>query len=116
MIRFSCYLEDDINKEVNFNGETLTSTLHLIKRWNIKRASKYLKTKKNCVGQKHYSGTENIVGEIRFNKETGREINLLVGQRSERNRKKSMIVSNNTIEADFFIILGKKGLKISKNW
>ena len=25
-----------------------------------------------CVGQKHYSGTKNIVGEITFTKKTGR--------------------------------------------
>ena len=71
-----------------------------------------IKTKSYCVGQKHYSGTKNIVGEITLNKKTGREIKLLVGQCSICNRKKSMIVSDNTIQAeglgDFFKNLGKK--------
>ena len=76
------------------------------------------KTNSYCVGQKHYSGTKNIVGEITLNKKTGREIKLLVGQCSICNRKKSMIVSDNTIQAeglgDFFKNLGKKSLNISK--
>ena len=76
------------------------------------------KTNSYCVGQKHYSGTKNIIGEIKLNKKTGREIKLLVGQCSICNRKKSMIVSDNTIQAeglgDFFKNLGKKGLNVSK--
>ena len=32
-----------------------------------------------CVGQTHYSGTKNIVGEKTFNKKSGCEIKLLVG-------------------------------------
>ena len=59
-----------------------------------------------CVGGKHRSATENITGEITINKKTGREIKFLVGQCSICNRKKSMIVSDNTIKAegldDFF--------------
>ena len=46
------------------------------------------KTNSYCVGQKHYSGTKNFVGEITVNKKTGREIKLLVGQCSICNRKK----------------------------
>ena len=76
------------------------------------------KTNSYCVGQKHYSGTKNIVGEITLNKKTGREIKLLVGQCSICNRKKSMIVSDNTIEAeglgDFFKSLGKISAKAGK--
>ena len=76
------------------------------------------KTNSYCVGQKHYSGTKNIIGEITLPKKTGREIKLLVGQCSICNRKKSMIVSGNTIQAeglgDFFKNLGKKGLNVSK--
>ena len=76
-----------------------------------------------CVGQKHYSGTKNIVGEITLNKKTGGEIKLLVGQCSICNRKKSMIVSDNTIQAeglgDFFKNMGKisakAGKKLAKN-
>ena len=56
--------------------------------------------------------------EITINKKTGREIKLLVGQCSICNRKKSMIVSDNTMKAeglgDFFKNLGNKGLNVSK--
>ena len=80
--------------------------------------SNKFKTNSYCVGGKHYSGTKNIGGEITLNKKTGREIKLLVGQCSICNRKKSMIVSDNTIKAeglgDFFKNLGKKGLNVSK--
>ena len=76
------------------------------------------KTNSYCVGQKHYSGTKNIIGEITLNKKTGREIKLLVGQCSICIRKKSMIVSDNTIEAEglgsFFKNLGKISAKTGK--
>ena len=42
--------------------------------------SQKFKTNSYCVGGKHKSGTKNIDGEITFNKKTGREIKLLVGQ------------------------------------
>ena len=71
-----------------------------------------------CVGGKDRSGTKNITGEITVNKKTGREIKILVGRYVVCNRKKSMIVSDNTIQAvglgDFFKNLGKKGLSVSK--
>ena len=76
------------------------------------------KTNSYCVGQKHFSGTKNIIGEIRLNKKTGRENKLLVGQCSICNRKKSMIVSDNTIQAEglgsFFKNLGKVSSKAAK--
>ena len=76
------------------------------------------KTNSYCVGQKHYSATKNIIGEITINKKTGKEIKLLVGKCVLCDRKKSMIVSDNTIQAeglgDFFKNLGKKGLNASK--
>ena len=71
-----------------------------------------------CVGGRHRSGTKNIVGEIRNIKKTGKEVKLLVGQCTVCNRKKSMIVSDNVIQAeglgDFFKNLGKKRLNVSK--
>ena len=71
-----------------------------------------------CVGGRHKTGTTNIVGEIRNNKKTGKDIKLLVGQCVVCNRKKSMIVSDNVNQAeglgDFFKNLGKKGLNVSK--
>ena len=69
-----------------------------------------------CVGQKHYSGTKNIVGEMKY-KKTGRENKLLVGQCSICNGKKSLTMSNNTIEfeglGESFKSLGKKRLILS---
>ena len=71
-----------------------------------------------CVGGKHRSGTKNITGEITINKKTAREIKLLVGKCVICNRKKSMIVSDNTIKAeglgDFFKNLGKVSSKAAK--
>ena len=68
-------------------------------------------TNSYCVGHKGYSGTKNISGEITVNKKTGKEIKLLVGKCMDCNRKKSMIVSDNTIKAEvlgsFFKNLGK---------
>ena len=64
-----------------------------------------------CVGGRHKSGTKNIVGEISVNKKTGEEIKLLVGKCVICDRKKTMIVSDNVIQAeglgDFFENLGK---------
>ena len=71
-----------------------------------------------CVGGKHRSGTKNITGEITVNKKTGREIKLLVGKCVICNSKKSMIVSDNTIQAegleDFFKKLRKVSGKAAK--
>ena len=76
------------------------------------------KTNSYCLGQRRYSGTKNITGEIVYNKKTGKEIKLLVGKCVICDRKKSMIVSDNTIRAeglgDFFKNLGKKGHNVSK--
>ena len=81
-------------------------------------SSQKFATNSYCVGGKHRSGTKNITGEITVNKKTGKEVKLLVGKCSICNRKKSMIVSDNVIQAeslsDFFKNLGKKGLNVSK--
>ena len=70
------------------------------------------------VGGRHRSATINIVGDITINKKTGKEVKLLVGKCVICNRKKTMIVSDNVIQAeglgDFFKNLGKKGLNVSK--
>ena len=80
--------------------------------------SQKVATNSYCAGGKHYSGTKNITGEITVNKKTGKEIKLLVGNCSICNRKKSMIVSNNTIKAEglgsFFKNLGKISAKAGK--
>ena len=71
-----------------------------------------------CVGGKHRSGTENITGEITVNKKTGTLNKLLVGKCVICDRKKSMIVSDNTIQAEglgsFFENLGKISAKAGK--
>ena len=76
------------------------------------------KTNSYCVGQRHYSGTKTITGEIAYNKKTGKEIKLLVGKCVICDKRKSMIVSDNTIQAeglgDFFKNLGKVSSKAAK--
>ena len=71
-----------------------------------------------CVGGRHRSGTKDIVGDIIVHKKTGKEVKLLVGKCVICNRKKTMIVSDNVIQAeglgDFFKNLGEKGLNVSK--
>ena len=57
-------------------------------------------TKSYCVGGKHHSETKNNSGEIMINKKTNKEIKILVGKCMVCNRKKSMIVSDNTIKAE----------------
>ena len=76
------------------------------------------KTNSYCLGQRHYSGTKNITGEIAYNKKTGKEVKLLVGKCVICDKRKSMIVSDNTIQAeglgDFFKNLGKVSSKAAK--
>ena len=76
------------------------------------------KTDSYCVGGRHKSGTKNIVGEITINKKTGKEVKLLVGRCEICDRKKTMIVSDNVIQAEglgsFFKNLGKVSAKAGK--
>ena len=71
-----------------------------------------------CVGGRHRSGTKDITGEISVNKKTGKDTKLLVGKCMVCNRKKSLIVSDNTIKAEglgsFFKNLGKISSKAGK--
>ena len=71
-----------------------------------------------CVGGRHRSATKNIVGDITINKKTGKEVKLLVGKCVICDRKITMIVSDNVIQAgglgDFFKNLVKKGFNVSK--
>ena len=80
--------------------------------------SQKFKTNSFCVGGKHRSGTKNITGEITFNKKTDKEVKLLVGKCVICDRKESMIVSDNTIQAeglgDFFKNSGKVSSKAAK--
>ena len=62
-----------------------------------------------CAGQKHCSCTKNIVIEISFIKKTITENKMLLGKCVICDRKKSMMVSDNTIQAER---LGS----FSKNW
>ena len=76
------------------------------------------KTNSYCVGGRHHSSTLNITGDITINKKTGKEVKLLVGKCAICNRKKTMIVSDNVIQAeglgDFFKNLGKISAKAGK--
>ena len=69
-----------------------------------------------CVGGRHKSGTKNIVGEITYNKKSGKEIKLSAGKCVFCNKRKSMIVSDNVIQAegDFFKNLGKVSSNAAK--
>ena len=73
--------------------------------------SQKFKSDSYCVGGKHRSGTKNITGEITV-KKTVKQTKLLVGKGVICGRKKSMIESDNTIQAeglgDSFKNLGKK--------
>ena len=70
------------------------------------------KTDSYCVGGRHRSATKNIVGDITINKETGKEVKLLVGKCVICDRKKTMIVSDNVISK----ILVKKDSMYQKRW
>ena len=71
-----------------------------------------------CVGGRHRSATKNIVGDITINKKSGKEVKLLVGKCVVCDRKKTMIVSDNVIQAEglgsFFKSLGKISAKAGK--
>ena len=73
------------------------------------------KTNSYCVGARHQSATKNTYGDI-----TSKGSKVLIGycSISTGNKKKSMTVSDNTIQAeglgDIFKILGKKGPNVSK--
>ena len=58
------------------------------------------KTNSYSVGSKRYGGTKNIAGEITINKKTSKEIKLIVGKCMVCKKKKSMIVRDNTIQAE----------------
>ena len=71
-----------------------------------------------CVGGKHYSATINIRGDITQNKKTGATVKLLRGTCSNCKRNKSLIVSDQTIQAeglgDFFRGIGKAAKSVGK--
>ena len=81
-------------------------------------SSQKFKANSYCIGGRHHSSTSNFTGDITVNRKTGKEVKLLVGKYMICNRKKTMIVSDNVIQAeglgDFFKNLGKKGLNVSK--
>ena len=112
-------LEDDNHEEIFFKLRKVDFYSTVDQNLNFQMSFQIFKNKSYCVDQKHDSGTKNIVGDITYNKKSGRENKLLVVQGSICNRKKPMIVSNNKIEAeslvDFSKNLGKKGLNVSKN-
>ena len=80
----------------------------------------FIKFKNNsyCVGGKHYSATTNIRGDITQNKKTGAAVKLLRGTCSTCKRNKSLIVSDQTIQAeglgDFFRGIGKAAKNVGK--
>ena len=79
---------------------------------------KKFKNNSYCVGGKHYSATTNIRGDITQNKKTGAAVKLLRGTCSSCKRNKSLIVSDQTIQAeglgDFFRGIGKAAKNVGK--
>ena len=73
-----------------------------------------------CVGGKHYSATTNIRGDIAQNIKTGIPVKLLRGTCSTCKRNESLIVSDQTIQAegfgDFFRSVGKAAKRIGKKY
>ena len=76
------------------------------------------KSNSYCVGGKHYSATTNIRGDITQNKKTGAPVKLLRSTCSTCKRNKSLIVSDQTIQAeglgDFFRGIGKAAKSVGK--
>ena len=77
----------------------------------------FIKTKSDsyCVRGRHGSAAVRIYGDI-----TSKGSKVLIGYCSICNRKKSMTFSDNTNKAeslrDFFKILSRKGLNVTKRW
>ena len=71
-----------------------------------------------CVGGKQFSATTNIHGDITVNKKTGLPVKVLRGTCSTCKRNKSLIVSDQTIQAeglgDFFRGVGKAAKNVGK--
>ena len=76
------------------------------------------KSNSYCVGGKHFSATSNIIGDVTYNKKTGSPVKLLRGSCTTCKRNKSLIVSDQTIQAeglgDFFKHLGKAAKNVGK--
>ena len=76
------------------------------------------KKKSYCVSGKHYSATTNIRGDFTVNKKTGKSVKLLRGTCSTCKRNKSLIASDQTIQAeglgDFFKHLGSADKNVGK--
>ena len=53
-----------------------------------------------CIGGRHRSGTTNIVGKMTYNKETVTKIKFSIGKCMVCDKRKSMIVSDNVIQAE----------------
>ena len=72
-----------------------------------------------CVGGRHYSQTLNINGDVTQNKKTGMPVKLLRGTCSICKRNKSLIVSDQTIQAEglsnFFRKAAKNTAKLASH-
>ena len=110
-------MEDDDNKEGNFNKETLAFTLQLVKIlfYFLQLSFQNFKTNSFCIRGRHRSVTINLSCD-----NTSGGSKVLFGYCSKSERKKSMTVSDNTKMAknldDFFKNLGKKELIYQKRW
>ena len=73
-----------------------------------------------CVGSKHYSATSSIKGILLKTKKTGAPVKILRGTCVTCRRNKSLIVSDQTIQAevlgDFFKNLGSATKNVGKKF
>ena len=58
------------------------------------------KTNSYCVDGRHYSPTNNVYGDKKYNKKTSKQMKMLMGTCTKCNKNKSIIVSDQTIEAE----------------
>ena len=65
------FLEDSNHNRVDFNGETITFAIQIIKIYYLLMSYNKYKNTSYFVGGKHYSATTNIHGDITVNKKTG---------------------------------------------
>ena len=73
-----------------------------------------------CIGEKLYSATTNIRGDVTVNEKTGMSVKLLRGSCSTCKRNKSLSVSDQTINGerlgDFFKHIGKAAKMLERKY
>ena len=97
------YLEDDIHAENVFNGRIVNFFKTFDQKFNFLQSFQNFKNDSYCVGVRHRFARKNNNGDT-----TSNYSKILVGYCSLFNRKKSLTVSDNTIQAEGLGSLFKK--------